>query len=76
MLESNFFLIPTFHVYLLPAVDTAISNRPVSPDRATAFLMALHDRLGLASPASLLNHTLARYIVADLSNPPTRSIWL
>ena len=50
-------------------------NRPVSPDRALAFLMALHSRLGRASPAWLLNDALARHIAADLGSGPPRSVW-
>ena len=51
-------------------------DRSFSPDRALAFLMALHGRLGRASPASLLNPAIAKHIAADPSARPPRSVWL
>ena len=67
LLFSNF---PTI------VLTRAIRGRPLSPDRALAFLMALHGRLGRASPASLLNPAIAKCIAADSSAHPPRSVWL
>ena len=52
-------------------------GRPQDPARALAFAMALHGRLGRASPARGLDDALARHVAADLTAaPPARRVRL
>ncbi len=52
-------------------------GRPPDPARALAFAMALHGRLGRASPARRLDDALARHIAADLAAArPSRRVRL
>jgi hypothetical protein len=53
------------------------AGRRLDPERALAFAMGLHGRLGRASPARGLDDALARHVAADLAAaPPPRRVRL
>ena len=62
-------------VWTQPSRNSTDSRRrsPLQEDRALAFAMALHPRLGRASWAFRLDPALARHIVEELCTEPRRA---
>ena len=48
-------------------VDILRAGRRLDPERALAFAMGLHGRLGRASPVGRLDDALARHVLHDLA---------